>query len=304
MRRRAGLVGLALAAGLQAGGDTAAAQDSPPAALQAPAPAPEIAAATELATAMAGRATVLLGEIHDNPRHHRLRLEALRLRLAAGWRPALVMEQFDRERQPDLDRARLEQPGSADHVIAAATAGVRASWLWAEYRPFVQLALDYDLPLLAGNVSRADLARIRKEGPGAVLGPELVAALGLDRPIPGDIVTALEKEIDRGHCYRAPPDLLPGLARSQVIRDAWMAHLLRRHAAAVVLLAGNGHVRRDYGVPRWLPPGRGADLIAVGLLEAGQAELPAAAFDRVFTTPPAPRPDPCAAFATPPGGGR
>ena len=43
-----------------------------------------------------GDAIVLLGEVHDNPVQHGLRLEVLRRAFEAGWRPAIAMEQFDR----------------------------------------------------------------------------------------------------------------------------------------------------------------------------------------------------------------
>ena len=65
---------------------------------------------------------VLLGEVHDNAVQHRLRLEVLRRAFAAGWRPAIAMEQFDRERQGDIDRARAERPGDAQALIERATA--------------------------------------------------------------------------------------------------------------------------------------------------------------------------------------
>jgi hypothetical protein len=61
-------------------------------------------------------------------------------------------------------------------------------------------------------------------------------------------------------------------------------------------MAGNGHVRRDLGVPRWLAPAEQARAFAVGFLEQGD-EPPPGAFDAVVYTPRAERPDPCAAFA-------
>ena len=87
---------------------------------------------------LAGRSVVLLGEVHDSAEQHRLRLETLRRAFAAGWRPAIVMEQFDRERQTDIDRARRERPGDAQHVIdLGATPWPRAGggWQWDFYRP-------------------------------------------------------------------------------------------------------------------------------------------------------------------------
>ena len=61
-----------------------------------------------------------------------------------------------------------------------------------------------------------------------------------------------------------------------------------------VLLAGNGHVRTDAGVPRWLSPATRQRTLAVGLVEADDAaRLP---FDQTRLTPTQPREDPCEAF--------
>jgi len=67
-----------------------------------------------------GDAVVLLGEVHDNAEQHRLRLAALQHAFASGWRPALAMEQFDREHQGDIDRARLERMSSTCPCVGRA----------------------------------------------------------------------------------------------------------------------------------------------------------------------------------------
>ena len=247
---------------------------------------------------LAGDAIVLLGEVHDNAEQHRLRLEVLRRAFAAGWRPALALEQFDRERQADIERARRERPRDAQHVIDLATSP-GDGWSWEYYRPYVELALAYDVPLVAANLSRADVSRMVRGGYASVFDAAALAALGLDRPIPPDWQAAQEQEIDAGHCHALPKEHWPAMARGQFARDAVMAGILREHAAGgVVLLAGDGHVRRDIGVPRWLDAAQ-ARSFAVGYLETGDTGEWAAAFDAVVFTAPAERPDPCAAFAVP-----
>ena len=246
-----------------------------------------------------GDAVVLLGEVHDNGEQHRLRLAVLRRAFAAGWRPAIVMEQFDRDRQADIERARRERPRDAQHVIdIAARAAPGAGWNWEYYRPFVALALEHDVPLVAANVSSADASRIARGGYAAVFDPATLDALGLDRPVDPAIRAAQEREIDAGHCGALPAEVWPRMARAQYARDAVMAQTLRAHAqTGAVLLAGNGHARRDIGVPRWLglDPER---VLSIGFLETDSA-TPAAAFDAVVRTAPAPRDDPCARFRQP-----
>jgi uncharacterized iron-regulated protein len=255
---------------------------------------------------LTGNAIVLLGEVHDNAAQHRLRLELLRRAFAAGWRPAIVMEQFDVERQADIDRARREQPRDAQHVIDQATtraAQPGGGWNWAFYKPYVALALEHDVPLLAANLATADTRRIVRGGLAASFDAERLAALGLNRPIAAEWQQAQEREIDRGHCGALPATLWPRMAQAQFARDAVMADVLRRHAErGAVLLAGNGHVRRDLGVPRWLEA-EAQRVFTVGLLEQGDAQTLPGAFDVTLRTEAAERADPCAGFKPPAAGG-
>ena len=244
-----------------------------------------------------GDAIVLLGEVHDNPVQHGLRLEVLRRAFEAGWRPAIAMEQFDREHQVDIEQARMERPLDADYLIekAATQHGKSISgWNWEYYRPYVALALQYGVPLLAANLSRHDAQKIIELGYSAVFDDSMEHLLGLDRQRPA-LQVVQENEIDVGHCHALPRELLPAMARAQLARDAVMAGVLREHGAqSVVLLAGDGHARRDMGVPTWFDPTMLARVFAVGFLERGDSAPPASAFDAVVIREGAPRPDPCA----------
>jgi uncharacterized iron-regulated protein len=257
-----------------------------------------------VAAASAQADLVLLGEVHDNPDHHRLQRELLEGLVRAGRRPAVAMEQFDRERQAALDRARAERPADPEHV-AAAGGFDRRGWRWSFYEPLVELALAHGLPLVAANLSRAEGARIVELGPAA-LGAESVARLGLDRPWPAARTAALEAAVREGHCGQLPERVVPRMAQAQRARDAVMAELLlSRSSSGAVLIAGNGHVRRDLGVPTHLAalaPERTA--LSVGILEVedgvdqpGDYVAPAAGdapqFDFVLFTPRVERADPC-----------
>ena len=128
--------------------------------------------ANALADAISRRPVVLLGEVHDNATQHAVRAEALRRLLGSGARPALAFEQFDRDRQQDLDDARIEAvppgKGRVDHLIARAGA---SGWSWNFYRPYLQLAIDYGLPIVAANLSRSDAMRIAQQGCGVRCSP-------------------------------------------------------------------------------------------------------------------------------------
>ena len=250
--------------------------------------------------ALRGTALALLGEVHDNPAGHRERLALLTRAVGAGWRPVIAMEQFDTDRQADIDRARREAPRDAQHVIDLA-APARSGWDWALYRPVIELALRYDLPLRAANLSGADTSKVVRAGYASVFDAARLAALGLAEAIEPSTQAAQEREIDAGHCGMLPAPMWPAMARAQFARDAVMAQVLREAgangASGAVLIAGNGHVRRDIGVARWLAPAEQARVVAIGFVEAPVSPAFAAAFDRVVPMPAAPRADPCEAFA-------
>ena len=251
-----------------------------------------------LAGAMSTRRNALLGEVHDNGVQHTLRAAALRRLVEAGARPAIAFEQFDRDRQADIDRLRREQPGDVDALIALGA----PNWQWKHYRPFLQLAVDNGLPIVAANLSRADAVKITMQGWSALFDAAAQADLGLDR-LPAAFVAAHEDAVARGHCDLLPPDSLPAMARAQMARDIVLARSLRPHLArGVVLLTGNGHVRKDIGVPFWLDADERQDVVAIGLLELDStiSEAPGAAltqhYDAIIKTVAADRPDPCEAL--------
>ena len=233
---------------------------------------------------------VLLGETHDNAHHHDIQRQALQSILDGGARPALLMEQFDRERQGDIDLA-LASGADAAGLIAAGSglapgaAQSSSQWQWRFYEPLIALALRYRLPVVAANVSRADARKIIADG---------LAAHGFDARVPLEIETLQAEDIERSHCGLVDAAMARRMAAAQIARDQFMARALQQHAArGAVLIAGNGHTRRDIGVPRWLSTAERAFTEAIGLLEEGGPN-PEGMFDRIVMTPPQPRTDPCA----------
>ena len=110
-----------------------------------------------------------------------------------------------------------------------------------------------------------------------------------------------EHAIAVGHCNLLPADALPARARAQMARDIVMARAIRPYVdRGVVLLAGNGHVRRDIGVLFWLPADAARPAISIGVLERGDdgsAPESAADFDAYVITERAERADPCKELA-------
>ena len=238
---------------------------------------------------------LLLGEVHDNAEGHRRRYDLLRQRVEGGWRPAIVMEQFDREDQDLLNKA---QKACLDaQCVIRVVNGAR--WDWQLYYPVIQLALTYHLPLVAGNLSRADASRVVRDGVTATFDPQSIKDYRLDQPLPADVRAAQQREIAVGHCNMAPEMMIEGMVNAQVARDIWMAKIVRdQRPRDVVLIAGNGHVRKDMGVARWL--NRIEPILTVrseGFVEGDRGGSDAL-YDVVHQLRTQQRGDPCAKFKT------
>ena len=236
----------------------------------------------------------LLGEVHDNPEGHALRLEKIADIVRSASQPVIAMEQFDRERQHDIDHLLRH---NAEHGVdpqatieALAELGDRSGWDWNFYRPYLRLALQYRLPIIAANVAREQARAVMRQG---------LAAQGFDADVPADIASAHTAAIEASHCGMISAGLAATMTLAQVARDQFMARLVQAHAErGVVLLAGNGHVRKDLGVPRWLTHTVRAQTRVIGFLEPGD-DRPEG-FDQVIVTPAQARQDPCAAMRAAP----
>ena len=143
--------------------------------------------------------------------------------------------------------------------------------------------------------------KVAIDGWPALFDPATRNELRLDA-LPADFRRKHEEAIAMGHCNLLPADALPAQARAQMARDLVMAQSIRPYLTrGVVLLAGNGHVRRDIGVCRFsLTADERKGVISIGLLEHdddGSDAESAADFDAYVITERAQRADPCKELA-------
>lgn len=84
---------------------------------------------------------------------------------------------------------------------------------------------------------------------------QVLAAQGFVADVPADIGAAQADQIERSHCGQIDPRQASRMALAQVARDQFLARQVVAHVGrGMMLLAGNGHLREDLGVPRWLRP--------------------------------------------------
>ncbi|WP_158218883.1 ChaN family lipoprotein [Roseateles aquatilis] len=255
-------------------------------------------AASAASTAKPEPEFVLLGELHDNPDHHRARAEQLRRLIAQEPRTVIVFEQFSRTQDGAVAQARREHPGDTAAVIDAAQFD-RKAWRWPLHQPLFDAVLQTGAEARGGNIDRDQVRKIVREGDAAW--PADLLALRDRTAWSGAQQDTLRKDIQDGHCGAMPEAMLPGMVQAQRARDAAMAQAMldakKAGAKRVVLIAGNGHVRRDVAVPVYLQAAGvpASDIDAIGYLEP-TSSAPNGGYDRVERAPAPTREDPCAAF--------
>ena len=151
-------------------------------------------------------------------------------------------------------------------------------------------------PLTGGNAPRDLVRLVARNGDDAV--PGELRPLLAGAPLAPAARAALEADLVQGHCGHLAGPRLQTMQSAQRVRDAWMWLALRDAAAAgarpAVLVAGNGHVRTDYGVPQLIAALQPhARVASVGFGETGDA-ADGAPYTYLWITPRAQRDDPCA----------
>ena len=247
-------------------------------------------------SASAQNTIYLLGEVHDNPNGHAQRFDLIEKLLSKNFKPVIAMEQFDRENQAALDQA-MNSCKDADCVIQKAGG---KGWDWNFYKPVIETALKLRLPLIAANLSSQDAMKIARDGLGAAIDPATLRDFKLDQPLNSALFEQQKKAIDIGHCHTLPASAFKGMVNAQVARDVWMAKTIRENASnGLILLAGNGHVRKDIGVYHWLSSAERMRTQVIAYIEEDSDAVSGpetVVFDRTIRIEPFERDDPCEAF--------
>jgi uncharacterized iron-regulated protein len=270
----------------------------------------------EVWDAIRGGGIVLLGEVHDNPEQHAVRGDILRPRIETmvptkELRPAAVFEHIRISQQAGLDSfygnaARSRRLWRAPDLLTKLE-WEKTGWPAAElFYPLFDAALRAKQPIYPGNAVRERMRQLVRGQTEPT--DEEATSLKLAQALPQPLLDTLASELEGSHCGMLPPTAIPGMSLAQRYTDAHLAETLVRAAGkhgGAFLLAGNGHIRTDRGVPwyvRQLAPK--TKTIAVMFLEVEEGKNDATAYltrapdgtvaaDYVMFTPRHERPDPC-----------
>ena len=247
---------------------------------------PEIVASpAAAASVLRGADVIILGEIHDNPAHHQNQAQ-----LIEQLSPSAVVFEMLSPAQAELANGMVGRRAELRDAIDWPNSG----WPdWSLYEPvFVATG---SRPVYGAALPRESVRRAVGEGAVAVFGAN-AEQYGLTSDLPAGQQADREAEQLAAHCDMLPPPMLPGMVEAQRLRDAAFARsvikALAEQGPPVVLIAGAGHARTDWGVPAALA--HAAPEVRVASL--GQVEdlsEPVAPYDVILRADAPERDDPC-----------
>jgi uncharacterized iron-regulated protein len=186
----------------------------------------------------------------------------------------------------------------------------KSGWATYNYDPLLLAMLKARLPIFAGDPPADLVKKVAAEGQGALAADER-ARLKLDVALGDKADAASLDELVIGHCNTMAREALAPMAFAQRYRDAVLADSVLNAIAkrgAAILFAGNGHVRKDRGVPWYIHQRDGArKTLSIQLIEVEPGKTDPEAYaphdadgkpaaDYVIFTPRAERKDPCEAM--------
>lgn len=212
---------------------------------------------------------LLLGERHDNLDHHLLQAEVLRSLIALGRRPAVGFEMFGLDDAKAITNHLARDPNDAAG-LGRAVNWDKSGWPdWAMYQPIAEAALQARLQIVATNLPLATARKMNSDGLAA-LEPSVKRELGLDRPLSDAMFATMATDIRDSHCGYASEESVKAMVGVQRARDAQMAQSLiaAGDPDGAILVAGAGHVRKDYGIPVYLAAkAAGKQVVSIAFLE-------------------------------------
>jgi len=230
---------------------------------------------------------VIVGEVHDNAHHH-----VAQAAIAAQLTPRAVV----------FETLRPDDPGIIAVAETAEAAAEALDWAdrgWPEFHHYYQIIEAVPTAVVFGaEVPREDITASFGSSAAGVFGED-AARFGLDQPLDKAEQTAREARQMAAHCDALPPEMLPGMVEVQRLRDAALSQAVLQGrevvgSGPVLVITGNGHAHREWGVPALLAIADPS--LEIFVIEQLEAPGSSASADAVLVAPPADRPDPCAAF--------
>ena len=189
---------------------------------------------------------IALGEQHDQIAHHQWEAQTVQW-LAAGQRLGALVIEMAPSGGSTAGLATTSTEEQVQQALQWQSGAAGGGWPWQDYGPMVMNAVRAGVPVLGGNLPRAQMKQTMSQS-------------RYDSHLPASGWQLQLDAIKDGHCGLLPESQFAPMARIQLARDESMAKVTAtavqqwsRPGQSVLLVAGRSHVRSDIGVPTWLP---------------------------------------------------
>lgn len=196
---------------------------------------------------------VCVGETHDSDLTHRVQLQIIKALFARDERLGVGLEMFQRPFQKALDRY-ASGAIKEDELLRSSEYRERWGYDWSLYRPVAEFCRHNGIPLAALNAPREITRKVSKSGYDSLSAAEKKELGPVDFQV-GPHRTYWYERLARMH-GRAKATAAEK-ERSYQVMTVWdevmgasaAAFQQERRLRRVVVLAGNGHVERGFGIP-------------------------------------------------------
>lgn len=207
----------------------------------------------EMLDDLAGAGVVYLGEFHTFAEHHAIQTQVLTDLAKRGKPLVLGMEQLESPDQPTIDRYNR---GEIDFEQLAAAVKWPQSWgNYQQYKPLVEAARKFKIPVLALNARAATIRQVRVSGGVERMDPkirvQLPKEMRTDDPLYAKLL-GLQLMVHMA----ANPNMLRPWIEAQIARDETMADTLcsflnspAGRGRSAIVVCGNGHISYGLGTP-------------------------------------------------------
>jgi uncharacterized iron-regulated protein len=207
----------------------------------------------QLIDQVGARRLIFIGEVHNNPEHHLIQVQILQALMSQYAPLTLAMEFFNKTQQPVLDHYMDGSTTETTETVFLKDVGWDKNWAYAYhfYRPLLLMTKEKGRKILAINAPNTIVKKVARSGLSS-LDPSERNQLASHINLENESHRTYLRKIYEKHTHK---DLkrFDFFYQAQCVWEDTMAEniakYLSKNKEKLVVLAGNGHIINNDGIP-------------------------------------------------------
>jgi uncharacterized iron-regulated protein len=207
----------------------------------------------QLIDQVGARRLIFIGEVHNNPEHHLIQVQILQALMSQYAPLTLAMEFFNKTQQTVLDHYMDGSTTETTETVFLKDVGWDKNWAYAYhfYRPLLLMTKEKGRKILAINAPNTIVKKVARSGLSS-LDPSERNQLASHINLENESHRTYLRKIYEKHTHK---DLkrFDFFYQAQCVWEDTMAEniakYLSKNKEKLVVLAGNGHIINNYGIP-------------------------------------------------------